>query len=66
MAKGKADGRFLSRREAGERLGVSADTVARLITLGDLRAYRIGRQVRVEASEIERYLDAARLPFVQN
>lgn len=56
---------FLSRRQAGAKLGISADTIRRLIEVGEIQAYRIGRQVRIEVSELERYLDAARLQIAR-
>lgn len=65
MSKKASEGRFISRREAGDRLGVSADTIQRMIAIGEIQAFRIGRQVRIEASEIERYLEAARMPIAR-
>jgi excisionase family DNA binding protein len=43
---------LLSRREAAEQLGVSTDTIARLIARGQLRAVRIGRAVRVPREDV--------------
>ncbi len=44
---------LLSRREVAERLGVSVQTVGRLIDSGSLRAIRIGpRSIRVEAESV--------------
>ena len=43
---------LLTRREAGEALGVSIDTIARLIQCGELRHVRIGRSVLVPRGEL--------------
>ena len=39
--------RFLSMQDLAERLSVSSKTVSRWIASGDLRAHRLGRQVRI-------------------
>jgi excisionase family DNA binding protein len=43
---------LLKRQEAALLLGVSVDTVARLIEVGELRAIRIGRSVLVPRGEL--------------
>ena len=43
-----ATGRWVSRAEAAETLGISVDTVDRRIVDGSLRVRRIGRAVRVQ------------------
>jgi len=42
------------------RLNVSEKTVCRLIDRNDLRAYRIGRQLRISEEELIRFLDTRR------
>lgn len=42
--------------EAAELLGVSARTVWSMVAAGTLRAVRIGRAVRIPATELARYL----------
>jgi excisionase family DNA binding protein len=50
--------KMLSRNEAASALGISAQTVSRLITGGEIVGYRIGkRQLMVAQSEVERYID---------
>jgi excisionase family DNA binding protein len=44
--------------EVARRLNVSEKTVRRLIVRHELRAYRIGRQLRISEEELMRYLDA--------
>jgi excisionase family DNA binding protein len=44
-------------REAGEMMGVCAETVKREIGRGRLRGMKIGRVWRVRVSEIEAYME---------
>lgn len=39
-------------------LGISAREVYRLIEKGEVRAFRVGRALRIPASEVERYISA--------
>jgi excisionase family DNA binding protein len=52
---------MLSLQEAADILGVSPPTVRRIIRGGLLRAARIGGQVRIDAGDLRRFVDAARL-----
>jgi len=58
-------GPLLDRHEAAEFLGVSSSTVYRLLRKGDLRAYRVGHQIRLTQTDIENYLRALPLPTEQ-
>jgi len=49
-------GPLLNRTEAAEFLGVSTSTVYRLLRRGDLRAYRVGHQIRITQIDIENYI----------
>jgi excisionase family DNA binding protein len=50
---------LLTRREVAEALGVSVQTVARLIERGDLETVRVGvRFVRIPIESVEQYLQA--------
>ena len=42
-----------------DRLGVCDKTVRRLIARGELRAHRIGRQLRISEQDYIRYLERA-------
>lgn len=46
--------------DVAQRLGVDSFTVRRWITAGDLPAYKIGREWRVEPGDLEAYLAARR------
>jgi len=48
----------LSVVEAGRYLGVSADTIRRLIRAGTLPHARIGNSIRLRRSDLADYLDA--------
>jgi excisionase family DNA binding protein len=48
--------RFLTVQEVAELMRVSTMTVYRLIKAGDLRAARVGRSYRLQAAEVETYL----------
>lgn len=47
---------ILNKRDAAERLGVSARTVTRLIESGDLKAFKVGAQVRIRPEDLDRYV----------
>jgi len=42
-----------------EALGVSISTVRRLITVGKLKASKIGGQLRISATELQRFISAS-------
>jgi excisionase family DNA binding protein len=44
---------LLTRREAAGALGVSIDTVANLLAVGELKAVRIGKSVLVRKADID-------------
>jgi excisionase family DNA binding protein len=50
---------WLSVQQVAEHLGVSNMTIYRVIDDGDLLAYRIGRSLRIDAADVERYLRGA-------
>ena len=45
---------LLSRRETAEILGLSTDSIDRLVAAGKLRSIRFGRAVRIKAESVER------------
>jgi excisionase family DNA binding protein len=53
MAQEKA---ALSKKEFGDRLGVSVDSVARMIKKGKIRIINFGRRILIPASELDRLL----------
>ena len=53
-------GQLLDVPAVAHRLDVSEKTVRRLIARGELRAYRVGRLLRVSEEELGRFLAASR------
>jgi len=49
---------LLNKKDVAERLGVSHRTVTRLIESGQLKALRIGAQVRIRVSDLEKFIAA--------
>ena len=52
------DDRFLIVQEVAELMRVSTMTVNRLIDAGELRAARVGRSLRLRATDVDALLDA--------
>ncbi|MBV9651364.1 MAG: helix-turn-helix domain-containing protein [Pseudonocardiales bacterium] len=46
------DADWLTTREAGELLGVHAATITRWINLGELPAWRVGKQFRIARRDV--------------
>jgi excisionase family DNA binding protein len=59
-------GPLLDRHEAAEFLSVSTSTVYRLLRAGDLRAYRVGHQIRLTQVDLENYLRAQSPPLQED
>lgn len=52
---------WLSTKEAAGRLGITTRTLYRLIDEGSIPAYRIGRVLRLQATDIDAFVDASRV-----
>lgn len=61
----RADRLLLRRQEAADALGLSIDTVARLIASGELNVVRIGSSVRVPRDDVARLIDRGGAPTTQ-
>ena len=53
--------RWLSTKEASERLGVTLRSLYRFIDEGDLVAYKFGRVIRVQEADVDRFIEASRI-----
>jgi excisionase family DNA binding protein len=53
--------RWLSTKEASERLGVTLRSLYRFIDEGTLIAYKFGRVIRIQEADIARFIDASRI-----
>ncbi|HEX3980418.1 MAG TPA: helix-turn-helix domain-containing protein [Acidimicrobiales bacterium] len=53
--------RWLSTKEASNRLGVTLRSLYRFIDEGDLVAYKFGRVIRLQETDVERFIEASRI-----
>lgn len=56
-----AETEWLGTPEAAERLGITQRTLYRLIDEGQVPAYKMGRVLRVKASDLEVFLEQSRV-----
>ena len=56
----------LSTQEVAEILNISKNTVYELIKRGELPSYRIGRKVRIDEIDIEKYKNKSRTSVKQH
>ena len=52
---------WLSTGEAAKRVGVTARTLYRFIDEGQLPAYRFGRVIRLQAAEVDEFIQRCRI-----
>lgn len=52
---------WLSTKEAARRLGITNRTLYRLIDEGKVTAYKFGRVIRMQETDIEAFIDSARI-----
>jgi excisionase family DNA binding protein len=52
---------WLSTKEASERLGITLRSLYRFIDEGDLVAYKFGRVIRIQESDVHRFIEASRI-----
>ena len=53
--------RWMSTRETSERLGVTLRTLYRFIDEGQIPAYKLGRVIRLKESDVEAFIESARI-----
>ena len=53
---------WMSTQEAARRLGVTARTLYRFVDEGALPAYKMGRVFRLKQSDVDTYIEQARIP----
>lgn len=51
---------FYTAKELAEMLSLNVMTIYRYIGAGKLKAYKIGKEFRIEKSEFERFMNKAR------
>jgi excisionase family DNA binding protein len=52
---------WLSTKDASERLGITLRSLYRFIDEGDLVAYKFGRVIRIQESDVTRFIEASRI-----
>lgn len=52
---------WLSTREASRRLGITPRTLYRLIDSAQIPAYKFGRVIRLQETEVEGFIEQARI-----
>lgn len=52
---------MISTNEASRRMGITVRTLYRFINEGMITGYRIGRNIRLKESDIDAYLETARI-----
>ena len=56
-----ADIEWLSTQEAARRLGITTRTLYRFVDQGELPAYRMGRVIRLQGSDIDAFIAKSRI-----
>ena len=52
---------WLSTQQAAEQLGITPRTLYRLIDHGELPGYRIGRVIRLKATDVDAFIESSRI-----
>lgn len=52
---------WLSTQEAARRLGITPRTLYRFIDHGELPAYRFGRVIRLQATQVDSFIENSRI-----
>jgi excisionase family DNA binding protein len=52
---------WLNTKEASERLGVTLRSLYRFIDEGDLVAYKFGRVIRIQETDVQRFIEGSRI-----
>jgi excisionase family DNA binding protein len=53
--------RWLSTKDASERLGVTLRSLYRFIDDGELAAYKFGRVIRLKEGDVDRFIESCRI-----
>ena len=61
MAAAPIDPVWLGTQDAARQLGITARTLYRLINEGAIPAYKLGRVLRLRLSDVEAFLESARV-----
>ena len=61
MPKDKKQTEYYTAKELAEMLSLNVMTIYRYIDAGKLKAYKIGKEFRIEKSEFERFMNKAKI-----
>ena len=53
--------RWMNTKEASERLGITLRSLYRFIDEGDLVAYKFGRVIRIQETDVDRFIEGSRI-----
>jgi excisionase family DNA binding protein len=56
-----ADIEWLSTQEAARRLGITSRTLYRFVDQGEIPAYRMGRVIRLQGSDVAAFIERSRI-----
>ena len=56
-----ADIEWLSTQEAARRLGITTRTLYRFVDQGEIPAYRMGRVIRLKATDVDTFIEGSRI-----
>lgn len=60
MRKDKKQAEYYTAKELAEKLSLNVMTIYRYIDAGKLKAYKIGKEFRIEKAEFERFMNKAK------
>ncbi len=60
MPKDKKQAEYYTAKELAEKLSLNVMTIYRYIDAGKLKAFKIGKEFRIERSEFERFMNKAK------
>lgn len=60
MTKDKNQPEYYTAKELADKLSLNVMTIYRYIDAGKLKAYKIGKEFRIEKSEFERFMNKAK------
>ncbi|MGY9074242.1 MAG: helix-turn-helix domain-containing protein [Acidimicrobiales bacterium] len=52
---------WLSTKEAARRLGITPRTLYRFVDMGELTAYRFGRVIRLQQTDVDAYIETCKV-----
>jgi excisionase family DNA binding protein len=60
MPKDKKQAEYYTAKELAEKLSLNVMTIYRYIDAGKLKAYKIGKEFRIDKAEFERFMNKAK------